>query len=67
MFSKECKAHLEEKGETGLEHMKAALKTAVKLQLLVPALVVHSVAPRFFKDTATKVIKDILEDRHEDK
>jgi hypothetical protein len=67
MFSKQCKLHLEEKGETGLEHMKAALKTAAKLQLLVPALVVHSVAPRFFTDTATKVMEDILEDRHENK
>jgi hypothetical protein len=63
MFSKQCKLHLEEKGETGLEHMKAALKTAVKLQLLVPALVVHSVAPRFFTDTATRVMKDILDNR----
>jgi hypothetical protein len=67
MFSKQCKLHLEEKGETGLEHMKAALKTAAKLQLLVPALVVHSVAPRFFTNTATKVMEDILEDRHENK
>ena len=67
MFSKQCKIHLEDKGETGLEHMKAALKTAVKLQLLVPALVVHSVAPRFFTETATKVMEDILEDRHENK
>ena len=63
MFSKQCKLHLEEKGETGLEHMKAALKTAVKLQLLVPALVVHSVAPRVFTDTATRVMKDILDNR----
>ena len=63
MFSKQCKLHLEEKGETGLEHMKAALKTAVKLQLLVPALVVHSVAPRFLTDTATRVMKDILHNR----
>lgn len=63
MFSKQCKLHLEEKGETGLEHMKAALKTAVKLQLLVPALVVHSVAPRFFTDTASRVMKDILDNR----
>jgi len=63
MFSKQCKLHLEEKGETGCQHMKAALKTAVKLQLLVPALVVHSVAPRFFTDTATRVMKDILDDR----
>jgi hypothetical protein len=67
MFSKQCKIHLEDKGETGLEHMKAALKTAIKLQLLVPALVVHSVAPRFFTETATKVMEDILEDRHENK
>ena len=63
MFSKQCKIHLEDKGETGLDHMKAALKTAVKLQLLVPALVVHSVAPRFFTDTATRVMKDILDNR----
>ena len=67
MFSKQCKIHLDDKGETGLEHMKAALKTAVKLQLLVPALVVHSVAPRFFTDKATTVMKDILGDRHENK
>ena len=63
MFSKQCKLHLEEKGETGCQHMKTALKTAVKLQLLVPALVVHSVAPRFFTDTATRVMKDILDNR----
>ena len=65
MFSKQCKLHLEEKGETGLQHMRAALKTAVKLQLLVPALVVHSIAPRFFTDTATRVVKDILDHRCE--
>ena len=63
MLSKECKAHLEEVGETGLQHMKTALKTAVKLQLLVPALVIHSVAPRYFTKTATNVIKNILENR----
>lgn len=63
MFSKQCKLHLEEKGESGLQHMQAALKTAVKLQLLVPALVVHSVAPRFFTDTATRVMKGILNER----
>ena len=63
MFSKQCKLHLEKQGETGLEHMKAALTTAVKLQLLVPVLVVHSVAPRFFTDTASNVMKDILDKR----
>ena len=63
MFSKQCKLHLEEKGESGLQHMKVALKTAVKLQLLVPALIIHSVAPRFFTDTATRVMKDIIDKR----
>jgi hypothetical protein len=43
--------------------MATALKTAVKLQLLVPALIIHSVAPRCFTNTATDVIKDILEKR----
>ena len=63
MFSKQCKLHLEEKGESGLQHMSHALKAAVRLQLLVPALVIHAIAPRFFTDTATDVMKDILNDR----
>lgn len=63
MLSKECKAHLEEVGESGLQHMSKALKTAVKLQLLVPALIIHSVAPRFFTRTATNVMRDILDNR----
>ena len=63
MLSKKCKLHLEEVGETGFEHMKQALKTAFKLQLLVPALIIHSVAPRFFTNTATEVMKNILNER----
>ena len=63
MLSKQCKLHLAEQGETGLQHMKIALTTAAKLQLLVPALIVHSVAPRFFKNTASNVMKDILDKR----
>jgi hypothetical protein len=63
MLSKQCKAHLNDVGETGLQHMAAALKTAVRLQLLVPALIIHSVAPRCFTHTATNVMKDILEKR----
>ena len=63
MFSKQCKLHLEKQGETGLQHMAIALKTAAKLQLLVPALIIHSVAPRCFTNTATNVMKDILEKR----
>jgi hypothetical protein len=63
MISKQCKAHLDDVGETGLQHMAVALKTAVRLQLLVPALIIHSIAPRCFTHTATNVMKDILEKR----
>ena len=63
MFSKKCKQHLRDQDETGLEHMFHAIKTAVRLQLLIPLLLVHAVAPRFFTDRGTTVIKDILEDR----
>ena len=63
MLSKQCKLHLEEVGETGLQHMATALTTAIRLQLLVPALIIHSVAPRCFTHTATNVMKDILEKR----
>jgi hypothetical protein len=65
MLSKQCKLHLEEVGETGLQHMKQALKTAVKLQLLVPALIIHSIAPRFFTHTASNVMKSILKERND--
>ncbi len=63
MFSKECKLHLKAVNQTPLEHIAKALKTAVKLQLLVPALIIHSVSPRCFTNTATNVMKDILKDR----
>jgi hypothetical protein len=63
MFSKQCKLHLESVNQKPLEHMAVALKTAVKLQLLVPALIIHSIAPRFFSNTATTVMKDILDTR----
>lgn len=64
MFSKQCKLHLEKVGETGTQHMLKALKTAVKLQCLVPALIVHSIAPRFFTNTASRVMKDILDGKN---
>ena len=64
MFSKECKKHLEEQNETGLQHMRAALWTALRLQLLVPMLIIHSIAPRFFTNKGSQVIQDILDDRN---
>lgn len=63
MLSKQCKAHLDDVGETGFQHMVSALKIALKLQLLVPALLIHSVAPRLFTKTTTNVLKDILQSR----
>ncbi len=64
MFSKKCKAHLEDVGETGLEHAKGAVKAAIKLQGLVPILLIHAIAPRLFINTATNTMRDILKDRH---
>ena len=63
MFSRECRKHLEEVDESGLEHMLTALKVAIKLQLLVPALIIHSVAPRFFTNTASDTMRNILKNR----
>ena len=63
MFSKECRKHLNEVEETGLEHMVSALKVAIKLQLLVPALIIHSIAPRFFTRTASDTMRNILNNR----
>lgn len=63
MFSKKCKRHLDEVGETGLQHMFSALKVAVRLQLCVPVLIVHAIVPRFFTRTATNTMKNILDKR----
>jgi hypothetical protein len=63
MFSKKCKTHLEEVDETRLQHLKNAMIIAMKLQLLVPALIIHGIAPRFFTKTATSVLRGILDDR----
>jgi len=63
MFSKKCKKHLAEVNESGLQHMIVALTVAIKFQLLVPALIVHSIVPGLFTHTATEVIKRILQDR----
>ena len=60
MFSSKCKEHLDEVGMTGSQHMKRALKSAVLLQMCVPALVLHSIAPRDFSNTVSNVMRDIL-------
>jgi len=60
MFSKRCREHLAEVNESGLQHMTSALKTAIKLQVLVPVLVIHSIAPRCFTHTASDTMRKIL-------
>ena len=67
MFSKKCRLHLQEQNETGLQHMRAALWAALRLQLLVPMLIIHSIAPRFFTHKGSEVIQDILDERYEKK
>lgn len=60
MLSKQCKAHLKAENISALAHMKRALGIALRLQLVVPALLVHSIAPRFFTKTASNVMRDCL-------
>ena len=60
MFSKKCKLHLEDVEQDGFTHMYRALRVAIRLQLLIPALIIHSIVPRLFTDTATDVMNDIL-------
>jgi len=62
MLSKQCKLHLKKANMTGVQHMIHALKIALKLQLLVPALIIHSVAPRLFPTITSNTMKRILDD-----
>ena len=47
---------------TAMQHMVHALKIALKLQLLVPVIIIHSVAPSVFTTTASDTMKRILDD-----
>ena len=49
-------------GETYLEHMKIALNTAVKIQLIVLIIVIHAVFPFLFEHTGGEEIEKINED-----
>lgn len=63
MFSKQCKSHLKDVDENGIEHMRHAIIVAFKLQLLVPALLIHAIIPSMFTTTGSDVMKDILKNR----
>ena len=63
MLSNKCRLHLKEVNETGLQHMIHALWVAVRLQLVIPALIIHAFAPRYFTHTASNMMKNILKER----
>ena len=63
MFSRKCKLHLEEVNETALQHMVQALWVALRLQLIIPAVIIHAFAPRFFTRTGTDMMNTILKER----
>ena len=63
MLSNKCKLHLKEVNETGFQHMVHALWVAVRLQLIIPAVIIHAFAPRFFTRTGTDMMNTILKER----
>ena len=63
MLSNKCRLHLKEVNETGLQHMVHALWVAIRLQLVIPALIIHAFAPRYFTHTASNMMKNILKER----
>jgi len=63
MLSKQCKHHLQEVNMTGWKHMVHAVKIALTLQLLVPIIIIHSIAPRWFKTTATQTMRRLLNEQ----
>lgn len=63
MFSKRCRDHLKQADETALQHMRHSVGVAIKLQLLVPVVIIHAIAPGIFTKTASNAMKDILDNR----
>ena len=46
-------------GETYLEHMKIALSTSIKIQLVVLTIVVHAILPFLFEHTGSDELNKI--------
>lgn len=59
MFSKECKAHLEETHMTRWQHFRFAMWFAWQMKKSILALVIHAIAPRFFKTYASDKILEL--------
>jgi hypothetical protein len=60
MFSKECKAHLDEVGLGPIQHLMRAWKIGFTFLLLFPVMIVHGLAPRFFTTTATDYMSKLM-------
>ena len=63
MFSTKCKEHLNDANMTRTGHMIHALTMAIRLQCLVPILIIHSIIPSLFKMTATNTMSDLVGDK----
>jgi len=66
MFSKQCKAHLDEVGLGPIAHMLRAWKIAFTFLLLFPVMIIHGLAPRFFTTTATNYMRKLLDAKDEE-
>lgn len=61
MFSKKCKAHLEQAEMGRMEHFWFALGISAELFIASLALAVHALMPRFFETTASDKIYELVE------
>lgn len=61
MFSKECKAHLDEANMSPLEHAKFAFGVLVELKKAELALLLHIIVPRYCKTYASDKIIELAE------
>ena len=59
MFSKQCKLHLEEANMTRWQHFRFAWYFLIQLKKAEIALLIHSIAPRYFKTYASDKIKEL--------
>tara|TARA_B100001287_G_scaffold72181_1_gene59725 strand:- start:2531 stop:2761 length:231 start_codon:yes stop_codon:yes gene_type:complete len=60
MFSKKCKAHLEEVDLGPIPHLIRAWKIGFTFLLLFPVMIIHGLAPGWFTTTATDYMSKLM-------
>lgn len=60
MFSKACKAHLEDVGLKPIPHLIRAWKIGFTFLLLFPVMIIHGLAPGWFTNTATDYMGKLM-------